>query len=152
MPDLPHLDESGRATMVDVSSKPVTRRAAVAAGRISLTPTHLNAMEAHPKGDPLAVAQVAAIQAVKKTSELVPLCHPIPLEKVSVSLAVSEGGVDIRCECVAEARTGVEMEAIVGVSVAAITIYDMLKSEGHGMEIGPIKLLSKTGGKSDWNG
>lgn len=136
--------------MVDVSEKQPTLRRALAEGFVRLQPAHMAALDEHPKGDALAVAQVAGIQAAKRTSELIPLCHQLPLQSVSMWLELEQEGVRIRSECVALANTGVEMEAITAVLVAAATIYDMLKSAGHGMVIEHVRLIEKTGGKSDW--
>lgn len=136
--------------MVDVSDKQVTRRRAVAEGFVMLEGRHLEALSNNPKGDVLAIAQVAGIQAAKRTSELIPLCHSLPLETVQMNLAVESSGVRITAETVAEAKTGVEMEAITAVSIAALTLYDMLKSAGHGITIQSIRLIQKSGGKQDY--
>lgn len=136
--------------MVDVSDKQVTRRRAVAECFVMLEGCHLEALSNNPKGDVLAIAQVAGIQAAKRTSELIPLCHNLPLETVQMNLAVESSGVRITAETVAEAKTGVEMEAITAVSIAALTLYDMLKSAGHGITIQSIRLIQKSGGKQDY--
>lgn len=136
--------------MVDVSDKQVTRRRAVAECFVMLEGCHLEALSNNPKGDVLAIAQVAGIQAAKRTSELIPLCHSLPLETVQMNLAVESSGVRITAETVAEAKTGVEMEAITAVSIAALTLYDMLKSAGHGITIQSIRLIQKSGGKQDY--
>jgi cyclic pyranopterin phosphate synthase len=153
-PRLSHVDESGRARMVDVGGKDITRRAARAGARVWMAPTTLRLLkeQALPKGDVLAVAKVAGIMAAKKTCELVPLCHPIALTQVDLTFAVSdeEPRVDIECSTRTEDRTGVEMEALVGAAVAAITIYDMCKAVDRGMVIGDLRLLEKTGGKEDY--
>ena len=141
-----HVDESGHARMVDVSAKPRTRRRAVAAGRIELSgPTveliRRNAME---KGDVLAVARVAGIMAAKRTAELIPLCHNIEIEQVSVDLELTDGGVEIRATALCSDKTGIEMEALTAVSVAALTIYDMCKAVDKTMRIQDLRLLEKT--------
>jgi cyclic pyranopterin phosphate synthase len=150
MAELSHLDPEGGARMVDVGAKEVSHRRAVAEGFVSLTREHLAAIDGHPKGDVFAVAQIAGIQAAKRTYELIPLCHQIPLSHVGVRLELEEGGVKIMADASAEAQTGVEMEALTAVSVAALTVYDMLKAAGHGIDIREIRLLEKTGGKADW--
>lgn len=148
---LSHLNEAGEANMVDVSGKDVTARTAVAEGRVRMRPETLaEIMEAGvPKGDVLAVARVAGIQGAKRCSELIPLCHPLPLSRVSVEFA-PEGAdcLAIRAECRVTGRTGVEMEALTAVSVAALTVYDMCKALDKGMVIEQIQLLEKVGGKS----
>jgi cyclic pyranopterin phosphate synthase len=153
-PSLTHIDGSGKARMVDVGGKPVTRRMARAGARVWMAPATLRLLQeqALPKGDVLAVAKVAGIMAAKRTSEFVPLCHPLALTRVDLGFAVEEGEarVDIECETHTEDRTGVEMEALVGAAVAAITIYDMCKAVDRGMVIGDLRLLEKTGGKEDY--
>ena len=147
-----HLDASGRARMVDVSGKEPTRRTARASGAISMSPAALAAIAGGelPKGDALAVARVAGIQAAKRTADLVPLCHPLPLDHVSVELDADEAlpGVRARSEVVVTARTGAEMEALAAVTGALLSIYDMAKSLDRGMTIGEIRLESKEGGRS----
>ena len=147
-----HLDASGRARMVDVSGKEPTRRTARASGAISMSPAALAAIAGGelPKGDALAVARVAGIQAAKRTSDLVPLCHPLPLDHVSIELDADEAlpGVRARSEVVVTARTGAEMEALAAVAGALLSIYDMAKSVDRGMTIGEIRLESKEGGRS----
>ncbi|MCH8273662.1 MAG: cyclic pyranopterin monophosphate synthase MoaC [Armatimonadetes bacterium] len=150
MDPLSHLDREGRARMVDVSDKEVTRRHAVAEAFVRLSDAHIAALKNNPKGDALAVSRIAGIQAGKRTAELIPLCHPLPLALVAVNLQVTDEGVVISAEATAEAKTGVEMEALTAASVAALTLYDMLKSAGPEMEIEKIRLVEKTGGKSDW--
>ena len=150
---LTHLDDSGAAHMVDVTAKPDTVREAVAAGQITMSPTAIEAVRAGSaqKGDVLATARIAGIMAAKKTSELIPLCHPLMLSKVSVDFTFEDGG--IRCTALVRltGQTGVEMEAMTAVSVALLTIYDMAKALDKTMVIGEIRLLTKTGGKSgDW--
>ena len=147
-----HLDALGRARMVDVSGKEPTRRTARASGAISMSPAALAAIAGGelPKGDALAVARVAGIQAAKRTADLVPLCHPLPLEHVSIDLDADEAlpGVRARSEVVVTARTGAEMEALAAVAGALLSIYDMAKSLDRGMTIGEIRLESKEGGRS----
>ncbi len=147
-----HLDALGRARMVDVSGKEPTRRTARASGAISMSPAALAAIAGGelPKGDALAVARVAGIQAAKRTADLVPLCHPLPLEHVSIDLDADEAlpGVRARSEVVVTARTGAEMEALAAVAGALLSIYDMAKSLDRGMTIGEIQLESKEGGRS----
>jgi cyclic pyranopterin phosphate synthase len=150
--ELTHLDEHGRARMVDVSDKDVTRRIAEARGRVVMQPATLAliASAAAPKGDVLAAARIAAIQAAKKTPELIPLCHAITLTSVEVELTPDAGqsAIDIRVRVTAFDRTGAEMEALTAVSIAALTIYDMLKAKDRGMRIESIALARKSGGKS----
>ena len=147
-----HLDASGRARMVDVSGKEPTRRTARASGAITMSPAALAAIAGDelPKGDALAVARVAGIQAAKRTADLVPLCHPLPLEHVSIELDADEAlpGVRARSEVVVTARTGAEMEALAAIAGALLSIYDMAKSLDRGMTIGEIRLESKEGGLS----
>lgn len=143
--------ENGKAVMVDVSAKEETAREAIARSLVTLPPEVLAALQAGPeKGDPIAVAELAGIMAAKRTSELIPLCHPLPLTKVSVRGELDEEAAQVRftATCRVTGKTGVEMEALTAASVAALTLYDMLKAHGKGMVIGEIKLLSKTGGKS----
>jgi cyclic pyranopterin phosphate synthase len=152
MSGLTHFDERGQARMVDVSGKAETPRTAVAAGWVRMSPDTL-ALVAEgraKKGDVLGVARLAGIMAAKRTSELVPLCHPLPLSRVALELTADEAlpGVRIEATVGTTGRTGVEMEALTAVSVAALTVYDMLKAAEKGMEIGGIRLLLKEGGKS----
>jgi cyclic pyranopterin phosphate synthase len=153
-PRLTHVDGEGEARMVDVSDKVPTRRFARAGARVWMAPETLRLLkeQALPKGDVLAVAKVAGIMAAKRTSELVPLCHPLFLTQVDLSFAIvdEDSRVDIECLTRTEERTGVEMEALVGAALAAITIYDMCKAVDRGMVIGDIRLLEKTGGKEDY--
>jgi len=144
-PQFSHLDADGTARMVDVSAKPVQRRRAVAEGRIELAPATVQALRdrALPKGDVLTVARIAAIQAAKRTDELIPLCHGLPVEQVDVDFAVDESGVKIRATVITSAKTGIEMEALTAVSVAALTIYDMCKAVDKGMVIGAIRVTEK---------
>ncbi len=152
MADLTHFDGDGNAVMVDVSGKSVTERVAVARGRIVMLPGTLAMIRdgGHKKGDVLAVARLAGIMAAKRTSELIPLCHPLPLDKVTVALACldAENAVEIEATVKVTGRTGVEMEALTAVSVAALTIYDMCKAVDRGMRIGDVRLVHKSGGKS----
>ena len=153
MTSLTHLDDTGAARMVDVGAKAVTAREAVATGRISMTPAALALVRdaAANKGDVLAVARVAGIMAAKRTAELIPLCHPLPLSRVAIDLAVLDDGVAVTATCATTGRTGVEMEALTAVSVALLTIHDMVKAVDKAMVIDGIRLLSKSGGKSgDW--
>ncbi|OYY68986.1 cyclic pyranopterin monophosphate synthase MoaC [Sphingomonas sp. 28-63-12] len=150
MSGLTHLDASGAAHMVDVGGKADTMREAVATGRITMSPAAAIAIRdgAAKKGDVLAVARVAGIMAAKRTSELIPLCHPLPLTRVAIELTPDDGGVTVKATCATEGKTGVEMEAMTAVSVALLTIYDMGKAIDRCMVIGGIKLLEKRGGKS----
>ncbi|MBD9399346.1 MULTISPECIES: cyclic pyranopterin monophosphate synthase MoaC [unclassified Pseudomonas] len=148
---LTHLDSQGRANMVDVSDKAQTVREAVAEARVRMLPTTLQMIVdgEHPKGDVFAVARIAGIQAAKKTSDLIPLCHPLMLTSVKVELqADGEDAVLIRARCKLTGQTGVEMEALTAASVAALTIYDMCKAVDRGMVIEQVRLLEKLGGKS----
>jgi cyclic pyranopterin phosphate synthase len=144
------MDEHGNAVMVDVSGKNPTARAAVAEGRISVSPEVMEAVRRGlaAKGDVLGVAQLAGIMAAKKTAELIPLCHPLPLAHCRVTLELEENAIRAVCAVKTVHGTGVEMEALAGVSVALLTVYDMCKSMDKGMEIGAVRLLRKTGGKS----
>lgn len=155
MGKLTHFDTSGQAHMVDVGDKLQTKRIAVASGNISMLPATLKLIQQGDakKGDVLGVARIAAIQASKKTADLIPLCHPIALTKASVTFEVDESTTSITCTvtCETTGQTGVEMEALTAVSVGLLTIYDMCKSADRGMVISDIKLLEKHGGKSgDW--
>lgn len=149
---LSHFDAGGSARMVDVGAKPETRRVAVATGSIRMKPETfaLIATGGAGKGDVLGVARIAAIQAAKRTSDLVPLCHPVPLTAVTVDFTADEPGSRIECRATVEctARTGVEMEALTAVQVGLLTIYDMVKAVDRGMTMGDIRLLEKQGGKS----
>jgi cyclic pyranopterin phosphate synthase len=152
MRDFTHLDESGTARMVDVSQKPATERMARASGVITMNPETLQAIRDNSirKGDVLAVARVAGIMAAKRTAELIPLCHQLPLSDIQVDLTLDETlpGIHAESTVVTVAPTGVEMEAIIAVSVTLITIYDMAKGVDKGMEIGEIALREKRGGRS----
>ena len=148
-----HLDETGAARMVDVSAKAETERRAVATGRISMSRDAAAAIGAGnvSKGDVLAAARIAGIMAAKRTGELIPLCHPLPITSAAIELSVDADGVTATATITTTGRTGVEMEAMTAVSVALLTIYDMAKAIDKAMTIGTIRLLSKTGGKSgDW--
>ena len=152
MNDLSHFDEAGRINMVDVSGKKVTARRAVASGRVLLNSETLQLLKTQstPKGDPLEIARIAGIMAAKKTPELIPLCHQINLSKVNVIAQFRDFGVYLEAEAITNAQTGVEMEALTAVSVAALTIYDMCKAVQKDIVISDIKLESKTGGKEDY--
>jgi cyclic pyranopterin phosphate synthase len=145
---LSHYDGAGRARMVDVSGKIPTRREAEASAFVALSPAVLAALPNNPKGDPLEVARIAGIMAAKRTAELIPMCHPIPLALVDVDLRLCENGVAIASRVATTAETGVEMEALVAASVTALTVYDMCKGADKSIEIRHIVLEHKTGGKS----
>ncbi len=145
---LSHYDKSGRARMVDVSRKAVTARTAEASAFVAMKPKVVDALPRNPKGDPLEVARVAGILAAKHTAELIPMCHPLPLSFVDVQAEVCHDGVAIRSEVSTTATTGVEMEAMMAASVAALTVYDMCKALDKGIEIRHLALERKTGGKS----
>jgi len=152
-PRLTHVDASGAARMVDVSGKDVTSRVAVATGRVLVSPTVVGLLrgEGVPKGDALGVARVAGIMAAKRTPDLVPLCHPLAISGVAVDLAVADDAVEITATVRTTDRTGVEMEALTAVSVAALTVVDMVKAVDKGAVISDVRLESKSGGKSgDW--
>lgn len=152
MSDLTHVDAAGNARMVDVGEKASTARSATAQGFVSLSPNALEAIEANTlkKGDPLSVAQLAGIMGAKRTSDLIPLCHPLPITKVEVltELEPEASRVRVTATVKTQGQTGVEMEALTAVSVACLTLYDMLKAVDKGLVIGPIELVEKTGGKS----
>ncbi|MBC7192275.1 cyclic pyranopterin monophosphate synthase MoaC [Marinobacter sp.] len=152
MSKLTHLNEQGEARMVDVTSKPVTEREAVAAATVRMAPETLAMIVdgEHPKGDVLAVARIAGIMAAKKTHELIPLCHALNLTSVKLELTPGEDGcsVEIQARCKLAARTGVEMEALTAVSIAALTLYDMCKAVDRGMVVEQVRLLEKQGGRS----
>jgi cyclic pyranopterin phosphate synthase len=150
---LTHIDEAGRARMVDVSDKPATAREAVAEGFVRMSPATLAlALSGEgKKGDVRAVAEIAGVMAAKKTSDLIPLCHPLALSKVEVKVEPGEGGLAVTARVKTTGPTGVEMEALTACSVACLTLYDMLKAAEKGMVIEHVRLLEKTGGKSgDW--
>ena len=152
MARLTHFDKEGKAAMVDVGAKPETERVAVARGRIAMAPATLALIKAGQmgKGDVLGVARLAGIMAAKRTSELIPLCHPLALSSVAVDLILDEAGsaVEIEAKVKLTGRTGVEMEALTAVSVAALTVYDMCKAVDRSMTISDIRLVHKSGGKS----
>jgi cyclic pyranopterin monophosphate synthase len=145
---LSHYDNSGRARMVNISGKAATKREAEARAFVSIGPEVLQALPRNPKGDPLEVARIAGIMAAKRTADLIPMCHPLPLSHVDVEMRVCENGVAITTRAATTAETGVEMEALVAASISALTIYDMVKALDKGIEIREIVLQSKTGGKS----
>ena len=150
MTRLTHIDETGRANMVDVSDKAVTSREALAEGFVAMAPETLAlALSGDAKkGDVRATAEIAGIMAAKKTSDLIPLCHPLALTKVEVRVEPGEGGLGVTARVRTSGQTGVEMEALTAVSVACLTIYDMLKAADKAMTLGPIRLMEKSGGKS----
>jgi len=148
MKKLSHYDERGRARMVDVSAKPGTRRLAVAHAFVAIKPAVLKQLPKNPKGDPLEVARIAGIAAAKRTSELIPMCHPLMLSHVDVELKVKPRGVRITSSAATTGPTGVEMEALTAAAVAALTVYDMTKALDKSIEIQDVYLVSKTGGKS----
>jgi cyclic pyranopterin monophosphate synthase len=145
---LSHYDGAGRARMVDVSGKSATKREAEASAFVAMKPAVLDALAKNPKGDPLEVARLAGIMAAKRTAELIPLCHPLPLALIDVDLRLCENGVAISSKVTTTAETGVEMEALVAASIAALTVYDMCKALDKGIEIREIVLDRKSGGKS----
>jgi cyclic pyranopterin monophosphate synthase len=148
---LSHYDQTGTARMVDVSAKSSTRREAVARAFVELSPAVLEALPQNPKGNPLEVARFAGIQAAKKTSDLIPMCHPVPVSFVDVSAQIVDGGVEIEATAATVGGTGVEMEALTAASIAALTVYDMTKALDKGIRIREIELLRKSGGKSgEW--
>lgn len=148
MKKLSHYDDAGHARMVDVSAKADTRRTAVAHAFVRIKPSVLKKLPANPKGNPLEVARFAGISAAKKTSELIPMCHPLMLSHVDVNCSVESKGVRIEATVSVAGPTGVEMEALTAASVAALTVYDMTKALDKGIEIQDVYLVSKTGGKS----
>ncbi|WP_297696678.1 cyclic pyranopterin monophosphate synthase MoaC [Phenylobacterium sp.] len=153
MSKLSHIDATGRARMVDVSGKAATTREAVAEGFVRMSPATLDLAlsGAGKKGDVLAVAEIAGVMAAKKTSELIPLCHPLAISKVEVRVEPAAGGLSVTARVKTTGPTGVEMEALTAVSVACLTLYDMLKAAEKGMVIDAVRLVSKSGGKSgDW--
>jgi cyclic pyranopterin phosphate synthase len=150
MNKLSHIDDEGRVRMVDTSDKPTTTRHAAASAQVSMTPETVAAVREHrtPKGDPLEAARLAGIMAAKRTAELIPLCHPLPLTHVNVQARIEDYGVYLESSVSTNAQTGVEMEALTAVSVAALTIYDMCKALDKSIVISSVRLESKTGGKS----
>jgi cyclic pyranopterin phosphate synthase len=153
MSKLSHFDDKGKIKMVDVSSKEFSTRRAAASCRVLLSPATLDILrtDTNPKGDPLEIARIAGIMAAKKTSELIPLCHQIALSKVNVTAEIREFGVFLEAEAITTAQTGVEMEALTAVSIAALTIYDMCKAMQKDIEITDIRLENKTGGQEDFS-
>lgn len=145
---LSHFDDAGQARMVDVSGKEATRRTATASAFVELTEEVLAALPQNPKGDPLEVARIAGIQAAKRTADLIPMCHPLPLSHVDVRAEIVAGGVRIVATAATTGPTGVEMEALTAASVAALTVYDMTKALDKGIVIREIRLEAKSGGKS----
>ena len=152
MKKLSHLDEQGRVRMVDTSAKPVTARRAVASGRVLMSPETVAAVREQrtPKGDPLETARLAGIMAAKRTADLIPLCHPLPLTHVDVRAELRDEGIYLEATVATQAQTGVEMEALTAVSVAALTVYDMCKAVDKAMTVTDIRLEQKSGGKSDY--
>ena len=153
MSGLTHIDESGAARMVDVGGKAVTAREAIAEGRITMSVEAARAIRDGlvKKGDVLAVARIAGIMAAKRTSALIPLCHPLPLTRVEIDLAPEDTGITARATAATDGKTGVEMEALTAVSTALLTVYDMAKALDREMTIGGIRVIAKSGGKSgDW--
>lgn len=150
MPKLSHYGKRGEVQMVDVSAKAVTTRSAKAQAFVKMKPAVLGAVRKlkNPKGNPLEVARIAGISAAKRTAEWIPLCHPLPLTRIDVTARLCKNGVEIRSQVMAAAQTGVEMEALVAVTAAALTVYDMCKALDKGIEISDVFLLEKTGGKS----
>jgi cyclic pyranopterin phosphate synthase len=144
MTDLSHVDETGDVRMVDVGGKPLLRRRAVAAATVRMGPETARRLRELPKGDALATAQLAGIQAAKRTAELIPLCHQLPLSHVAVELEIGEGSVEITATAETTAQTGVEMEALVAASIAALTVYDMAKAIDKEMVVEQVRLLEKT--------
>jgi cyclic pyranopterin monophosphate synthase len=142
--DLSHVDPTGSVRMVDVGAKPSSRRRAVAAAKVTTAPDTARRLRDLPKGDALTTAQLAGIMAAKKTSELIPLCHPLPLSHVEVSLTVVDDGVEITATAETVAQTGVEMEALVAASIAALTVYDMAKAIDRELVVGEVRLVEKT--------
>src|SRR5262245_54338387 len=150
MTQLSHVDEHGRVRMVDTGDKQITQRRAVASAKVLMKRETVSALREHrtPKGDPLEAARLAGIMAAKRTAELIPLCHPLPLTHVDVQAAIEDDGVSLQAEVSTNAQTGVEMEALTAVSVAALTVYDMCKALEKAMTITEVRLERKTGGKS----
>jgi cyclic pyranopterin phosphate synthase len=154
MSKLTHLDESGAARMVDVGQKPQTLRSATAVGRIRMSSTTLQAVleGSGPKGDVLSTARIAGIMAAKRTGDLIPMCHPLALDTVSVDFTFEDGAIAVTARAALTGKTGVEMEALTAASIALLTIYDMAKALEKGMVIEQVRLIEKTGGKSgDWH-
>lgn len=150
MNKLTHIDDQGRARMVDVSAKTVTQRQATASGKVLMSQAAFDLTHNNKKGDPIAIAELAGIMGAKKTSDLIPLCHPLPVTKVSVEITPLEKeiGFSVKATVKTDGKTGVEMEALTAVSVACLTVYDMLKAVDKAIEITDIMLVQKSGGKS----
>jgi len=150
MSQLSHVDEHGRVRMVDTGNKEITSRRAVASARVLMKRETLDALREHrtPKGDPLEAARLAGIMAAKRTADLIPLCHPLPLTHIDIKASLEDTGVVLQAEVSTNAQTGVEMEALTAVSIAALTVYDMCKALEKGMTITDVRLEVKTGGKS----
>jgi cyclic pyranopterin phosphate synthase len=148
MSKLSHYDDQGRASMVDVSAKEVTKRTAVAHAFVRMKASVIAALPNNPKGNPLEVARIAGIQAAKRTSDLIPMCHPLPISHADVATHIEDEGIRIVATVSTAAQTGVEMEALTAATVAALTVYDMTKALDKGIEIQSVYLLEKTGGKS----
>lgn len=146
--ELSHYDRAGRVRMVDVSGKPETVRQAVASALVKMNPRTLRAVKRNPKGDPLEIARIAGISAAKRTAELIPLCHPLQLSHIDVQAHLCKNGIEISSTVRSTGQTGVEMEALTAVAVAALTIYDMCKAFDRGIEITDLRLLEKSGGKT----
>ena len=148
---LSHYDKQGRASMVDVSGKSATHRTAEARAFVAMSSKVLKALPQNPKGNPLEIARVAGIQAAKRTADLIPMCHPLPLTHIDVATKIVKGGIEIQATAATTALTGVEMEALTAAAIAALTIYDMCKALDKGIVIREVLLEKKTGGKSgDW--
>jgi cyclic pyranopterin phosphate synthase len=145
---LSHYDKEGRARMVDISGKSATHRTAQASAFVAISDAVLKALPENPKGNPLEIARFAGIQAAKRTSELIPMCHPLPITHIDVTTKIAKHGIEITATAATNAATGVEMEALTAASVAALTIYDMCKALDKGIVIREIRLETKTGGKS----
>lgn len=153
MTTLTHLDDTGAARMVDVGAKPDTAREATATGRVTLSPRALALVRdaSANKGDVLAAARIAGIMAAKRTADLIPLCHPLPLTRVTIDLCADDDGVTVTATCATTGRTGVEMEALTATTIALLTVYDMVKAVDKGMTIDGVRVIAKSGGKSgDW--
>jgi len=150
MTQLSHVDEHGRVRMVDTGNKEITSRRAIASARVLMKRETVDALREHrtPKGDPLEAARLAGIMAAKRTSDLIPLCHPLPLTHIDIRATLDDTGVSLQAEVSTNAQTGVEMEALTAVSIAALTVYDMCKALEKGMTITDVRLEVKTGGKS----
>jgi cyclic pyranopterin monophosphate synthase len=153
MKKLSHFDEKGEVKMVDVSDKIETKRRAVASGKVLMNSETISVLQTqtNPKGNPLEIARIAGIMAAKQTSNLIPLCHQLPLSKVNVTAKIRDFGIYLEAEVVTNAQTGVEMEALTAVTIAALTIYDMCKAVQKDMQVTDIQLETKSGGKSDFN-